>query len=432
MSHQTFRDDSETELAPKGTNPNELAAFRLVVVDGADRAKTLMVDGSATPPVVGKSAASELALTDARVSRRHASFDVVDDLLRVTDLTSKNGTFVNGVRVSEAFVKGGETVMVGSTQLRVERVASTATPLGPGEGFGRLLGASPAMRRLHAVFERLAATEIPVVIQGETGTGKELLAEALHESGPRKAAPFIVLDCGSVTPAEVEPLLFGDERTGSRGVFEQAHQGTLLIDEITELPTETQRKLHRAIERGEVCRVGSDKWMKVDVRVIATTRRDIEKEVEDGRFREDLFFRLAVGRVELPPLRRRIGDVERLAEHFAKGALPGDFLRRYEGYGWPGNVRELQNAVLRRLALGDADPDAGDKPTERDGAPEHAFRWVLEQDMPFTSARDLVTAEFERAYVARVLAEHGGNVSRAAIASGLARRYFQIIRARQR
>jgi DNA-binding NtrC family response regulator len=434
MTHPIFQDDSETELAPRGAQ-NEIAAFRLVVVEGADRTKALVVDGAAAPPVVGKSPACELTLADGLVSRRHASFDVVDDQLRMNDLGSKNGTFVNGVRVVEAYLKGGETISLGGTKLRAERVQSSATPLSASTGFGRVLGASSAMRRLHPIFERLAATDIPVVIQGETGTGKELLAETLHEVGPRKNGPFVVLDCSAVVPADVEAVLFGDERSGSRGVFEQADKGTLLIDEITELPSDLQRKLLRALEKGEFQRVGSDKWMKVDVRIIATTRTDLEKEVENGRFREDVFFRLAVGRLELPPLRRRQGDTEMLAEHFASASgasVPTDFLRRYEGYSWPGNVRELQNAIARRLALGDADPDASDDAPEREGAPEHAFRWALEQNLPFTSARDLVTHEFERAYVTRVLAEHGGNVSRAAIASGLARRYFQILRARQR
>jgi transcriptional regulator with GAF, ATPase, and Fis domain len=243
-----------------------------------------------------------------------------------------------------------------------------------------------------------------------------------------------------VAPALVEGVLFGEEgaNVSTRGIFEAAHEGTLLIDEITELPPALQRKLLRAIERGEVCRVGTDRWLHVNVRVIATTRRDLEKEVEASRFREDLYFRLAVGRVELPPLRRRHGDPALLADYFMKRSgteqsLPSDFLRRYEGYPWPGNVRELQNTVARRVALGDADPEGdADGAEGPDGAPEHAFRWVLEQDLPFTSARDLVAGEFERDYVQRVLDQHGGNVSRAAAASGLARRYFQILRARQR
>jgi DNA-binding NtrC family response regulator len=403
---------------------------------------SFVVDGTTTPPIIGKSAACTLVLADAQVSRRHTSFDVVDGALRVTDLGSTNGTFVNGARVSEAFLQDSGLVVVGSTVMRVERIATPSSAARPpvvassGSGFGRIVGASPAMRRLYPLFARLASSDLPVVIEGDTGTGKELLAEMLHESGSRCAGPFVVLDCGAIASAQVEAVLFGDEKSGLRGVFEQAHQGTLLIDEVTELPVELQGKLLRAIEGGEFCRLGSDRWMRVDVRVIATTRRNIEKDVEANRFREDLFFRLAVGRIELPPLRHRLGDDSLLAAHFARkmvgpsSAVPTDFLRRYEGYSWPGNVRELQNALARRLALGDVDPSANATAAEPNAAPEHAFRWLLEQDLPYSTARDLITSELERRYVARVLEQYDGNVSRAAAASGLARRYFQIMRAR--
>ncbi len=414
-------------------------AFRVTVTGGPDAGTSVLVEPTA-PVFVGSSAACQLVLHDPKVSRRHLSLDIFGSRLRLADRDSTNGTAVNGVRVKECFLKGGEVVGVGGTTLHVERQASAASPVPDAVSFGRVLGASVAMRRLYAVCERLAASDITIVIEGETGTGKELLAEELHEAGPRRAGPFVVFDCTSVAPSLIEPVLFGEESAdgSSRGVFEAAHGGTLLIDEITELPPALQRKFLRAVERGEVCRVGSDRWVHVDVRVIATTRLDLEKEVAAGRFREDLYFRLAVGRIELPPLRRRQGDPALLADYFGKRAglqhgLPADFLRRYEGYSWPGNVRELQNIVARRLALGDADPDnTGSSPLAHEGAPENAFRWVLEQDLPFTSARDLVATEFERLYVQRVLDQHGGNVSRAAAASGLARRYFQILRARQR
>jgi len=434
------RDEPATEVDPRATSA-EPFAFRVTVLQGLDAKTSVQIDASSPSSVlVGSSAACQLVLHDPKVSRRHVSLDIADAGLRVADRGSTNGTTVNGVLVTECFLKGGEVIGVGGTTLLVERQTAVPSRLSNAVSFGRLVGASVVMRRLYPLCERLAASDITVVIEGETGTGKELLAEELHDTGPRRAAPFVVFDCTSVAPALVEGVLFGEESPhgSSRGVFEAAHGGTLLIDEITELPPALQRKLLRAIERGEVCRVGTDRWLHVDVRVIATTRRDLEKEVEAGRFREDLYFRLAVGRVELPPLRRRHGDAALLADYFAKRSgthhtLPADFLRRYEGYAWPGNVRELQNTVARRLALGDADPDGeGGETDEVERAPENAFRWVLEQDLPFTSARDLVATEFERGYVQRVLDQHGGNVSRAAAASGLARRYFQILRARQR
>ena len=430
-----------TELGERASGPKGRAAFRITVIGGADAGKSVTVDlDSPSSVLIGKSAACHLVLGDARVSRRHASLEVADDSLRIADLGSTNGTTVNGVTIVEALLRGGETISVGSTALHVERQTATPSRLTSVLSFGRLMGASTAMRRLYPLCERLASSDVPVVIEGESGTGKELLAEVIHETGRRSSYPFVVFDCSAVAPAQIEAALFGEEgATPTRGVFEAAHQGTLLIDEITVLAPTLQRKLLRAIERGEITRLGADGVQRIDVRIIATTCRDLEKEVEAGRFSEDLFLRLAVGYVELPPLRRRQTDIALLAEYFWKRLsendrpLPHDFLGRYEGYGWPGNVRELQNAVARRLALGDTDPDAdGDKPTEPEGAPANGFRWALEQELPFTSARDLVAREFVRQYVEHVLNQHGGNVSRAAAASGVARRYFQILRAGSR
>jgi DNA-binding NtrC family response regulator len=239
----------------------------------------------------------------------------------------------------------------------------------------------------------------------------------------------------------VESELFGHERgafTGAvstrKGLFEQAHQGTLLIDEIGDLDPALQPKLLRAIERSEIRRVGGERVIRVDVRLLSATRRDLEREVQEGRFRDDLFFRLAVARVELPPLRARKGDVAVLANHFWKtigrrdDPVPYDLLRRLERHTWPGNVRELANAVARHLALGE---HAGlERSIPR--PPEDGVERVLVRDLPFQLARQELLAEFERRYVERLLAQHGGNVTRAAAASGLGRRYFAMIVARRR
>jgi DNA-binding NtrC family response regulator len=317
--------------------------------------------------------------------------------------------------------------------------------------FGRVVGASPEMRRIYPLCDKIAQSNVPVVIEGETGTGKELLAEALHEAGPRTSGPFVVFDCTAVPPNLAESTLFGHERgafTGAvstrKGVFELAHNGTLFIDEIGDLDLTLQPKLLRAIERSEVQRVGSEKWMKVNVRIISATRRDLDHEIQAGRFRDDLFFRLAVTRIELPPLRKRTGDIGALARHFHRQLggddkpFPSDLLARFEAYDWPGNVRELHNAVARFLAVGDvgiaglADTSGAFAPVsantrigERDPIEE-----VLGQDLPFPRAREALMEEFERRYVERVLAKYNGNVGRAAAASGIARRYFQMIRSR--
>jgi two-component system response regulator HydG len=303
-----------------------------------------------------------------------------------------------------------------------------------------MLGESPEMRRIYALCARLAQSDVPIVVEGETGTGKEVLAEAFHESGARAAAPFIVFDCTAVAPSLLESALFGHERgafTGAlaqrRGVFEQAHGGTLFIDEIGELEPVLQPKLLRAIERGEVQRVGSNRWERVDVRIIAATRRDLDREVQAGRFRDDLFFRLAVGRVELPPLRRRRGDVALLARHFwrqiagPERPLPPGLIERLEDHPWPGNIRELQNAIARHVAIG----DLPDPPPRSSRASSDPIERILSMGLPLPRARAEVVEEFERRYVEAALDRHDGNVTRAAAASGLALRYFQLLKARR-
>jgi transcriptional regulator with GAF, ATPase, and Fis domain len=429
--------------------------YALVVVEGPDAGKTFVLDGRLPPRVLlGQGPACELLLADAEVSRRHAALERDGARLRITDLDSTNGTFVDGVAVVEAFLRGDEIVRVGSTALRVERAHGTVAPAPPGDRFGRVIGESPEMRALYPLFERLAAATVPLIIEGETGTGKEVLAEAIHEASPRAAGPFVVFDCTAVPANLVESELFGHERgafTGAiqarRGVFEQAQGGTLLIDEIGDLELALQPKLLRVIERSEIRRVGADRPSRVDVRVLAATRRDLDHAVQEGRFRDDLFHRLAVGRVELPPLRRRRGDVVVLARHFWRelggnpDRLTGELLQRWEDTAWPGNVRQLRNAVARQIALGDLPsipPPDDDPSTSQRGASMPApaaddfMAQVIGEKLPLPLARLRVVEEFERRYIATVLAEHGGNVVHAAKASGIARRYFQLLRGGRR
>jgi DNA-binding NtrC family response regulator len=441
-------DDPATLRVEEPSTPR--VEFALVTA-GATPKDLLIVDGTQPSRVLlGKGPACDLRLDDAHVSRRHAALDVEGSALRITDLGSSNGTFVNGVRVRDALLAGGEMIRVGTTDLRVElRTRTTAARALPQEtSFGSLLGASAAMRRLYPTCARLAASAVPVVIEGETGTGKEVLAESLHEQGPRAAAPFIVFDCTAVSPSLVESELFGHERgafTGAaaarRGVFELAHGGTLLIDELGDLDLAMQPKLLRAVERGEIRRVGGEKAIKVDVRLLAATRRNLDQEVVAGRFRDDLYHRIAVARVELPPLRERRGDVPLLARAFVEqlggdpAALPPGLLATWAGDPWPGNVRELRNAVARWMALGEAthpgaSGQSGDEAAPRTALETDPFAWALSSGLPFPRARDLVVEEFERRWVERVLAAHGGDVAKAAAASGIGRRYLQMLRAR--
>jgi DNA-binding NtrC family response regulator len=419
------------------------ATYRLVVVDGPDRGLELIIDGTQSNRVlVGQGTSCDLRLTDPKVSRRHAAFDVGELGLRIIDLESRNGTFVSSVRVDGATLEGGEMIRLGSSTMRVDALeAAHPIALSSATSFGHLVGASVEMRRLYPLCERLAASDVPVVIEGPTGTGKEVLAESIHDESARSKGPFVVFDCTAVPPNLVESELFGHERgafTGAtsqrKGVFEQAHGGTLLIDEIGDLDLSLQPKLLRVIQRSEVRRVGSSNATptKVDVRVMAATRRDLDREVQDGRFRDDLYYRLAVARVELPPLRARKGDVVVLATHFwhemgGTDEPPYELLRRFERYAWPGNVRELANAVARYIALGDFAP-SDEAPREPLGG--DALDSVLALELPFPRARDRVLAEFERRYVERMLARHGGNVTQAAQASGIGRRYFAMIAAR--
>jgi two-component system, NtrC family, response regulator HydG len=416
------------------------AGFALTVTEGRDRGRGLVLEaGRPMRALVGTSAACNLVLADPMVSRRHAAIEVVGMRLQVTDLGSTNGTQVNGLAVEVAYLVGGEALRIGSTTLSVApRFAAAAKEATPAS-FGRLIGSSPRMRAVYSLCEQLAQSDLPVVVEGETGTGKELTAECIHEASHRARAPFVVFDATATPAAEVRGVL--------AGMLASAQGGTLLVDEVGDLPLEAQGLLLRAIERGEIVRPGEDHWTRIDVRVLAATSRDLDRLVETRKFREDLFFRLAVTRVDLPPLRRRRGDVPELAAHFFRmrnqPVLPGDFLERYEDYHWPGNVRELRSAVFRSLALGHGAPQAksrlhgmaaersavadgeGDTPAQDD------FRAMVDVGLPYTEARQRVVKAFERAYIEKLLDFHQGNVARAAAASGLARRYFQFLRARQ-
>ena len=474
---------SFTKVTPRlALTPMPEGSFEIVVAEGRDKGARLIVDGtSPSRLLIGTSPTCDFRLTDPEVSRRHAALEIVGSRLRVTDLGSSNGTTVGDLGLVDGFLDGGTSIRIGSTVLVVERETSArAVTMSQRQSFGSTIGVSREMRRLYPLCEKLAASDIPVILEGETGTGKEVLAESIHEEGPRKDGPFIVFDCTAVPSSLVESELFGHERgafTGAvaarKGVFEEADGGTLLIDEIGDLALDLQPKLLRALERSEIRRVGGNKWLKVNVRVLAATRRDLDAEVQQGRFRDDLFHRLAVARIELPPLRKRRGDISLLVEHFAK-QLKGDhrqltkaLLAQWEGAPWPGNVRELRNAVARRLALGELasergetmgvpleESDSGDEglpPTvaavddtvrqEREEIPvtiaedeprgsDDLVAEVLALNLPLVQARERLVHEFEARYVAHVLAQHNGNVTHAAAASGVARRHFQRVKKR--
>lgn len=411
-------------------------AFVLRVTQGPDAGASFVLEGTQAPRVLlGTSPTCDLRLTDRRVSRRHLCLELGGGVVRLTDLSSTNGTTVRGVLVREAFLRGGETLEIGDSVISVSVDADAAKPfLSEETGFGRLVGHSVAMRRLYPAMAKLAASDMPVVIEGETGTGKELLAECLHEAGPRAEGPFVVFDCAAARPERGDGPL--------RAALLEATSGTLVLDEIAELDPALQPTLLRAIDRGEIARDGGS-VERLDVRFLATTRRDLDREAEAGRLRDDLYFRLAVARIELPPLRRRPEDVRVLALHFwerlggASEGMPASALARLEAYRYPGNVRELMNAVSRIVTLGEREPDAAAAAPPH-GAPHEAsaghdfLDLVIADGLPLTRARERVVEEFERRYVEAAFEQNGRNVTKAAAASGIARRYFRALRARHR
>lgn len=397
--------------------------FTLQVVEGPDVGEQLAIDAKSPARVlVGKSPMCTFRLTDERVSRRHVSFRAVRGALVVNDLGSTNGTLVNGVSVREAELRGGEALRIGRTILAVVRGAITTGGLSGETSFGRMLGASRAMRILYPVLHALAASEVPVLIEGETGVGKQLCAEELHARSARAGRPFVALLCNALAPEEIDHQLFAPG-----GLLESSLGGTLFIDELVALSVPTQRRLLRRLESGRA----------PDVRLFFATRHDLDREVVLGRACEELLEVLAHARVELPPLRHRDGDAPLLASAFwsalaagepdhAGGSLPADFVARFDDYPWPGNVRELARATAVRFDQGSLGRWRSSEQSVRDG---DLIGAVVDRELPLPEGRRVVVDEYERRYVTHMLARYG-NTRDAARASGVALRYFQLIRAR--
>jgi two-component system, NtrC family, response regulator HydG len=409
-----------TTKKPRGEPPAGVpSAFDLAVVEGPDTGLVYALDAGQPRVLVGKSPSCALRLKDLSISRRHAALDVVGHRVRLIDLDSTNGTTVNGVHVKEAWLAGGETVIMGDTTIGVRRKGPRMVELPKTTRFGGIGGESAAMRKLYPTFERLATESEPVLIEGEPGVGKELLAEELHRASARREAPFLVISGKQADEAET-----------LASALEQAKGGTLFVDEIGNASkSQGQAALLEAI----------DKSGESGVRLVAATARDLDRAVDDGHFEDALFRRLAASRVELPPLRERAFDVAVLARRFwvelgGNGPLPEDFLTGFAEHRWPGNIRELRSAVVKRIASQGDSPDAAQSTagssSSSSSEPMDSLAAIAVSDMPFSRARQAIIDEFEKRYVANILKKHGGNVSRAAAASGLALRYFQVLKAR--
>jgi transcriptional regulator with GAF, ATPase, and Fis domain len=419
---------------------------------------------------------NDIVVRDETVSRYHCRIVQEESGYVLYDLQSTNGTFVNKVRIREAFLKPGCTVQLGQSEMKfyageeeLEIVPSRK------DHCGDLVGKSSKMRELYAIIEKIAPTNTTVVIEGETGTGKEVVAQTIHKLSLRSQGPQMIFDCGAVPENLVESELFGHEKgsfTGAimtrQGLFEMADGGTIFLDELGELPIDLQPKLLRALEQREIRRVGSNRPLKVDVRIIAATNRNLEDEVRAGRFRQDLFYRLSVVRLILPALRERADDIPLLVRHFLRNAqynkgqdgqprvknISREAMEIFQAYRWPGNVRELVNAVERAVSFAEGETvEARDLPEHiRDAvmagpgqvAPARGFTAGTPPppangpgagaalrpqpdafDSTFKEAKERWVSSFEKDYIVALLKKNGGNISHAAREADIDRKYFR-------
>ncbi len=408
----------------------------------ADDGKGAMVTLGARPIRIGAGRNCDLILTDPQVSREHAELTAGPDGIHIRDLGSTNGTFWQGSRISAIAVPGGSTVVFGNTHVQLLAADTPVLPPSPRDRFGAMVGKSLAMRELYSILELAAPTDVTVLVEGESGTGKELVARALHDHSERAGVPLVVVDCSAVSEELLDSQLFGHLRgafTGAnrdrKGAFVEASGGTLFLDELGELPLSCQTKLLRVLEDQTVLPVGSDRRVNVNTRVVAATHRRLADMVARGEFRFDLYYRLAVVHVHLPPLRDRPEDLAVLVKSFyegrgvASGPIAGPNLERLQKHAWPGNVRELRNVLERAWALS----GPGKSRFEdlqlwlQASTVEAASGPRIDTSMPFKEAKEVWNDEFEVRYLAEVYERFGRNITHAAEHAGINRRHFRTL-----
>ena len=439
-----------TIFVDRRATKRKLRKSRLVVVEGPESGRRLEIASERV--TIGRSLICDLVLTDTSVSGTHCEIVASEAGFLLRDLGSSSGTSVEGVRVREAWLEPGAALKLGKTVVRFEVGSGTIEiDLSRQEQFFELIGHSVRMREIFAVLEKVAAADLTVLIRGETGTGKELVARAIHRASKRAQRPLVVQDCSAIAANLIESTLFGHERgsfTGAadrrRGCFEHADGGTLFLDEIGELDISLQPKLLRVLETHEVQRVGGSRTIPVDVRVVAATNRDLRQMVNEGSFREDLYYRLSVVHVDLPPLRERPEDIPTLVQQFLeestkRGAHPegarftisNDAMMKLQAYPWPGNVRELKNTIERAVSLADAtelgmqDLMPASQKTPPVFLPGGTAEQFVENETPFKDAKQKVVDAFEVQYIKALLDKHGDNISRSARAAGLTRYHLR-------
>ena len=426
-----------------------LRKCQLVVADSADRGKKVNLDRKLIK--IGKRETNDLILADKAVSREHCEIEYAADSYLLRDMGSTNGTYLNGSKIREVYLSPGDIIKVGNTSIEFVAFDEKVT-IEPSarDSFGLMVGRSMRMRQIFAILEKIAPSHATVIIEGETGTGKDLVARAIHEHSQRTSKPFVVFDCSAVASNLIESELFGHERgsfTGAvksrRGAFEEANAGTIFLYEIGELGLDLQPKLLRALEQREIKRVGGNVPAKIDVRVICATNRSLKKEIAEGRFREDLYYRLSVVKVMLPPLRERPEDIQPIVERLlsignynkrADGALKvttvdDEALKLLMRYSWPGNVRELANVIERAVSFVEgttisrahldfifAEMQHGEEMTER---------MRVDASMPFKDAKQQIVEEFEKKYIVDLLERHGHNLSKASREAGIDRKHLR-------
>jgi transcriptional regulator with PAS, ATPase and Fis domain len=433
-----------TERVPAERRGARVLSVELVVLEGPSRGARVAVPGGVAR--IGTAEGNLLRLDDRAVSRVHCEIEVRADCIALRDLGSTNGTFIGDVRVREVDVPAGTRVRLGGSVVQIEAGDQPAfLALSDKTELGELVGQSVEMRALYAVLERVAGTDATLLVQGETGTGKDVVARSVHAASARRDGPFVPVDCGAIPENLIESELFGHVRgafTGAlnnrRGAFEEAHGGTLFLDEIGEMPLSMQAKLLRALESRTIRRVGASAPTPIDVRIVAATNRSLARMVNEGTFREDLYYRLAVVDVTLPPLRARREDIPLLAQRFysrysgKSDPLPPDFVERLKARPWPGNVRELRNFIERAVTLGQiqAAPQRLPAPGAVPSVLPSGVESIVPLHLPLKEARDAWTEAFESVYVRSMLKKTGGNLTRAAELAGVSRRFMQRLIAR--